>query len=314
MNQVEWVTLDSLVPSEHVYRKIDALFPRELVLQGLNDLEQGKGADGYGIMRLFKCLFLQFLEDLSDRELERFLQENTCAKWFCGFGLCDSTPSFTLFGKVRNRIGTSRLSKLFSAIRDALKAQGYMSEVFSFVDASHLIAKASLWKERDKAIADKVSKLNNESLPDVAYDKEARIGCKGKNKFWYGFKKHVSVDMKHGLINKVAITPANASDGSGFKRVCPDAGAVYADKGYCARSLTQQALAKGVHLRAIKKNNQKDKNRDFDRYVTRVRSPFESVFSKCNKRTRYRGVVKNQFTAFMEAIVHNLKRLVVIGV
>ena len=37
----------------------------------------------------------------------------------------------------------------------------------------------------------------------MANDKQARIGCKGKNKYWYGFKKHVSVDMQSGLINKV---------------------------------------------------------------------------------------------------------------
>jgi hypothetical protein len=51
--------------------------------------------------------------------------------------------------------------------------------------------------------------LNNRPLPNVAHDKQAKIGCKGGNKFWYGYKKHVSVDMQSGLINKVAITPAN---------------------------------------------------------------------------------------------------------
>ncbi len=35
-----------------------------------------------------------------------------------------------------------------------------MNEVFSFVDATHLIAKANLWEERDQAIADKYEKLN----------------------------------------------------------------------------------------------------------------------------------------------------------
>jgi hypothetical protein len=29
------------------------------------------------------CLLLQFIEDLSDRELERFIAENASAKWFC---------------------------------------------------------------------------------------------------------------------------------------------------------------------------------------------------------------------------------------
>jgi hypothetical protein len=66
-----------------------------------------------------------------------------------------------------------------------------MSEVFTFVDASHLISKASLWEERDRAIKEKYNKLNNEALPKFAKDKEANFGCKGGNKFWYGFKKHV---------------------------------------------------------------------------------------------------------------------------
>jgi hypothetical protein len=54
-----------------------------------------------------------------------------------------------------------------------------MSEVFTFVDASHLIANATLWKECDAAIKKKMEKLNNETLPKVAHDKDARIGCKG---------------------------------------------------------------------------------------------------------------------------------------
>ena len=74
---------------------------------------------------------------------------------------------------MRSKIGASQLSK-----------------IFTFVDASHLISKANLWKERDKAIEKKYEKLNNEVLPKVAYDKEARIGCKGKKKYWYGYKNY----------------------------------------------------------------------------------------------------------------------------
>ena len=40
----------------------------------------------------FKCLLLQFFEDLSDRELERYLNENNAGKWFCEFGLSEPTP------------------------------------------------------------------------------------------------------------------------------------------------------------------------------------------------------------------------------
>ena len=119
----------------------------------------------------------------SDRELERFLNENNAAKWFVGFSLTDKTPGNTLFTKVRERLGTKVLSKIFGDLRNQLKAQGYINEVFSFIDASSLISKSNLWKERDKAIKEKYEKLNNDILPKVAFDKQAKIGCKGKDKF-----------------------------------------------------------------------------------------------------------------------------------
>lgn len=188
-----------------------------------------------------------------------------------------------------------------------------MSEVFSFVDATHLIAKANLWEERDKAIAAKYEKLNNETLPEVARDVQAKIGCKGKDKYWYGYKKHVSVDMQSGLINKVAVTPANLTDANGLSHVCPSQGAIYADKGYCIKPAQIAAARNNCHLAAIKNNNMKSKNKDKDRWYSMIRSPYERVFSNSNKRVRYVGVAKNQFTAFMQAICFNLKRIIIIA-
>ena len=56
-----------------------------------------------------------------------------------------------------------------------------MNEVFTFIDASHLVSKASLWEERDKAIALKYAKLNNDVLPKVAKDKQAKFGLLDDN-------------------------------------------------------------------------------------------------------------------------------------
>ncbi len=84
-------------------------------------------------------------------------------------------------------------------MREELARHGLMSEVFTFVDATHLIAKANLWQERDRAIKAKLDKLNNEVLPKVACDKHAKIGCKRKNKYWYGYKQQSAVDMQSGL-------------------------------------------------------------------------------------------------------------------
>ncbi len=310
MNQLEMVTLESLLSSTHPYRRFQAYVPD--VRKVFADVVHVKGADGYGIDRLFRCLLLQFMEDLSDRELARYLEENLAAKWFCGFTLSEATPDYSLFTRVRTRIGTTRLSQLFATMRAQLKVAGLMSEVFTFVDATHLIAKAALWEERDKARQQKIEKLNNDVLPKVAVDTQARIGCKGKKKYWYGYKEHVSVDMPSGLINKVATTPANLPDAQGLRHVCPTQGAVYADKGYCTASARQAAAKRRCHLAAIQRNNMTTKNRDRDRWYSHLRAPYERVFSQRPKRVRYRGVAKNQFAAFLQAMTFILKRLLVL--
>jgi len=306
-------TLNQLVAKDHPYRKILRLVDLPRLCEPIASLDNtGRGAKGFGIVTLFGCLLLQFMEDLSDRELERYLQENNAAKFFCGFGLVDRTPDYSVFTKARRRIGTERLSDLFAKLRDQLQSQGWVSDVFTFVDATHLVSKAKLWRERDQAIAAGYDKLNNEVLAKVAADQEARIGCKGKDKFWYGYKQHTSVDMRSGLIQRVAITAANISDAAGLKHVCPRGGAVYADKGYCVAPAQRQIARRGCHDGCIKRNNLKGKDRDKDRWISSIRAPFERVFSKRNPRVRYRGRVKNQFAAFMNAMCFNLKRLLVL--
>ena len=314
MDQIEMVSLNQLVPLDHNYRKFLNIWSFKFADKQLKKLDKGNPFKGYGLLKLFKCLILQFMEDLSDRQLERFLQENNAAKLFVGFTLQEKTPDHSAFWRARMRIGTSLLSKIFTDLRKQLKENGLMNETFSFVDASSLIAKANLWKERDVAIKEKYEKLNNEVLPKVAHDKEAKVGCKGKDKFWYGYKKHVSVDMQTGLINKVAVTPANITDSQGFKNVCPSKGIIYADKGYCGNRCKKESLINGCELAAIKRNNMKGKNRDLDRFNSKLRSPYERVFSKQRKRTRYVGIVKNQFSCFMESLCFNLKRLLVLDV
>lgn len=310
MHQVEMVSLDDLVSEDHLYRQFLSIWSFKGVAKRLSPLQKDNANEGYGLLRLFKCLLLQYLEDLSDRELEQFLKDNVAAKFFCDFGLTEKTPDHSVFCRTRARIQAPLLSKIFTDLRDQLKQAGLMREVFSFVDATHLIAKASLWEERDKALAAKYEKLNNEVLPEVAYDKEARIGSKGKKKFWYGYKAHTCVDMQSGLINRIAITPANVTDANGFKHVCPRQGAAYADKGYCIAPALDAAQRRGCELRAIKKNNMLGKNKDLDCWLTGIRAPYERVFSQRERRVRYRGVAKNQFAAYMQAIAFNLKRLV----
>jgi len=309
--QIEMVSVEQLVPEKHTYRRLKKMLDFDCIVRAVNVKESELGATGFGRDRLILCMILQFMEDSSDRQFERFIAENNAAKWFCDFGLIEKTPDFTTLCKFRALVGTKNMSSLFNEVKRQLQAQGHCAEVFTFIDASALVSKLSLWEERDKAVTEGYEKLNNEVLPEVAVDKEATIGAKSSKKFWYGFKKHVAVDMQSGMINRVAVTTANVTDADGAKHVMPRGGAACADKGYVGA--IPEMFRRGVHPMVILRNNMKEKNRDLDRWLSGLRAPYEGTFSKQNRRVRYRGVVKNQGAEFMYAIAYNFRRLLVLN-
>lgn len=305
--------IEELVRPDHPYRKLLSIVDFKRLCKPLRVLFcEDRGRKGYHIESGFAALVLQWMENLSDRELERFLQENNAGKLFCGFSLMEKTPDHSYFSALRHKIGTHRLAKLFNKFNAQLKKRGFVSNVFCFVDASQIISKLSLWNDRDKAIEKGLEKFSNETAKDVAVDTQARIGCKGKEKFWYGYKRNVSVCMKFGLITKVAVTPANVSDGKALKHICPKESMVFADKGYCGKESLNIMRKNQCVSKAILKNNMKEKDFKRDGWISKRRMPFERVFSKQCKRARYRGIAKNQFQALMQAFAHNFKRLVVV--
>lgn len=308
------ITLDELVTQDHPYRKLDKLIDFDELSRPYHHLYSLKGRKERGVAFGLRSLVLQFIEDISDREMERFLRENTAGKWFCHLPLNERSPDHSYFGDFRKRFGTKNLMDVFSRVRGSLQSAGLVREVFTFVDASQLISKLTTWEERDKAIKQGLEAFNNATAEKVAVDKQARFGCKGNKKYWYGYKEHASVDMQSGLINKIAATSAEVTDAEGLKHVCPNGGAVYADKGYCVDPAKTTLKRKGCHNATIKKNNMKEKNKDKDRWLSGIRSPYERVFAHRNKRVRYRGLMKVQFQVGIRALTFNFKRLIELGV
>lgn len=268
-----------------------------------------QGSDSFGPDKGVRMLLLQFMEDLSDRQMEAALQENNAMKFFCGFELLDETPDHSYFGKTRARFGTGGMQELFNYVNKKLERKGLIGKVFSFVDSTAIITKLQTFEERDRAIEQQLENFNNKTadIVETKTDNQARFGCKGKDKFWFGYKRHVCQDVKAGVITKVAVTPANKSDAQGLALVCPSQGMILADKAYCTKKAQITIKINNCHSGAILKNNMKDKNFDKDRWLQKLRMPFEGVFAHLPKRARYRGLVKIQGQAFMQAIAWNLK-------
>ncbi len=305
--------LADVIKNDHALYKISQVVSLDSMTYRIKELATKVGRKGYGLKVAIGCLFLQFYYDLSDRELEERLRYDMAFRWYCGFGITEKTPDHTFLSRTRKQIGTKRIGQIFNYINKKAEEAGIIRNIFYFTDASAIISKETTWKERDKAIKDGEDGFNNDNASKYGADKDAKFGCKGKSKFWYGHKKSISADMGSGLITKVAVTPANISDQYAFKHVCPKGGMVFGDKAYCLKPAQQAMKANGCHSGAILRNNMIGKNKDLDRWISGVRAPFEGIFSKQEKRARYRGTKKVQLQAFMDSIVHNLKRLVVIG-
>lgn len=303
---------NKIIGTDHPFRKLNEIINFEELTMPLRELYSDMGQTGVDVQKGLKALLIQFWEDYSDRQMEKAIKENLAVRWFCGFSLTEDTPDHTYFCKLRKRIGTKHLADTFSSINARLKSLGLFGNVFTFIDASAIISKTALWEERDQAIADGEKTLNNANVSEYAADKDARWGAKGGNDIWYGYKRHHAVDMRHGLIAKLTVTPANVLDFEVLEQICPSQGMVFMDKLYdCARAnriLKAHLCASGT----IRKNNNPQKNRDLDRWRSHRRMPFEGTFSKLNDRARFRGKVKVLFQCFAQAMVHNLKKAVTI--
>jgi IS5 family transposase len=299
-----------LVKAEHPFRKLNEYFDFTELAGSLVKCYSELGTTGIAVEKGFKALLVQFWEDYSDRQMENALRENIAVRWFCGFSLTEDTPDHSYFGKLRKRIGPSRLAEIFNKVNEAMKKKNLFGEVFTFIDASSIITKTALWEERDQAIAEGEKKLNNAIVSNYAADKDAKWGAKSKNNIWFGYKRHNAVDMRFGLISKVAVTPANVPDYKAVKNICPKQGMVFADKGYDYKEADHWIKANGAIPATLRKNNNKQKNRDLDRWRSGIRMPFESTFSKQRKRAKYRGQLKVTFQCFAEALVYNLKKAV----
>ena len=121
--QIEIVNLNDLVKKDHPYRKLLAVidfalsilhyrffWAYKILAKNIAHIKNNQvvGRAGYKVDSCLKMLTLQFMEDLSDRELERFLAENNAAKLFCDFSLTEKTPDHSLFGRALGQMVVAR--------------------------------------------------------------------------------------------------------------------------------------------------------------------------------------------------------------
>jgi IS5 family transposase len=333
-NQVRFedLAVEKILEKDKVFRPMLEMVNFHSLMKRYQHIYSEIGAPGYPIESGIKCLLVQIIEDRSDRQMEELVRDSIRVRYFCGFSLADQTPDHSFFGRFRERLGVENVKDLFNYIVRKLKRGGLVGGFCSFIDTSDVVRKRNTWAERDKKIEEEMERLglnrdlmkkeppkkktelkrekgllNNSNVAQYSSDPDAMIGCKGKGKYWFGYKRGVCVDGKCDIVTAVEVKPANVMDHRFALDLLPEGGAVLMDKGFDVDELREN-IPDNVAARIIKKRNRKDKNYDLDRWISSIRSPFEAIFSHLAKRTRFVGLAKNQFKGFIEAIAHNLKK------
>ncbi len=75
---------------------------------------------------LFKAVFLQFLYDLSDRQVEDQVNLHLACKWFVGLQPEEAAPDHTVLTRFRAQLGSDKFQAIFNHIgaqaREAARA------------------------------------------------------------------------------------------------------------------------------------------------------------------------------------------------
>lgn len=91
---LELVSLEELVPQDHLLRKVDKYIDFSFIDEKVRSLYSAdNGRPAIDPVVLFKMIFLGYFYGIrSERQLEREIQTNLAYRWFLGLGLTDKVP------------------------------------------------------------------------------------------------------------------------------------------------------------------------------------------------------------------------------
>lgn len=279
------------------------------VKPALKDFYADWGRDPWDPVLMFKMVFLQFLYNLSDREIEEQCTWNMMFKCFLGLSAEELPPDHTTLCRFRVRLGAEGFQRLFNQVVEAARAQGLVSDRLHIIDATDIAAKVDLFRlKKEHAQGDDDDTYVDRNSPDP----EARFGRKSKKKGFYGYKAHIVEDADSELIVGIKTTPGNVPDGVVFPELIDGhPREATGDKGYDSAANHAHLEALGVASGIIRRRRSPGR----PRHSRRERPKVERKFAEGNqrhglKKARYWGLAKVSIQNLMVAIVVNLKRLV----
>ncbi|MED1796561.1 IS1182 family transposase [Brevibacillus nitrificans] len=281
----EFVSIEQLVPQDHMLRKIDTYIDFSFILEKVRPYYcEDNGRPAIDPLVLFKMIFLGYFYGIrSERRLEQEIQTNVAYRWFLGLGLTDRVPDHTTISL--NRRIRFKDTTIFQDIFDeiVLQAMGHrmIGGRMLISDSTHVKANANKNKytkeqvmQNTKSYIDElneaveIDRKNNGKKPlkpekDVVEQKEVRVSTtdpdsgymmrEGKPEGFY-YLDHRTVDAKYNLITDVFVTPGNVHDSLPYldrlerqtKRFGFKVEAVALDSGYLTTPICHKLKEKNI--------------------------------------------------------------------
>ena len=146
-SELEMVTLESLVPQDHLLRLIDQYISFDFIRTECESLYcANNGRPALDPVMLFKMLFVGYLFGVrSERRLVREIEVNVAYRWFVGLRLTDPVPDASTFSQNRRRrfAGTDIEQRIFDGIVEQAIAHKLIGGRVLYTDSTHLKANAN---------------------------------------------------------------------------------------------------------------------------------------------------------------------------
>jgi IS5 family transposase len=297
------------------------------------------GRPAFDHVLMFKILLLQAMHGLSDERCEYLIKDRLSFMRFLGLGLADPVPdanTIWAFREALKRAGA--VERLFAQFDATLRAAGYLAMGGQIVDATIVAAPKQRNTEAEWAA------IKAGQIPEGWAEKPAKLRQKDRDARWtvkfskakpredgapqvdlavpaFGYKNHVAIDRRHGLIRGWTASHAAAHDGARLAEVVDadnTAGDVWADTAYRSAKneawLAERGLVSRIHRKKPPGRPMPARTRLANARKSAVRSAVEHVFARQKGPmalvVRTIGIARARVKIGLANLAYNMKRLV----
>jgi len=279
------------------------------------------GARPYDVVLMFKILVLQSLYNLSDEAVEYQIMDRLSFMRFLDLSADEKVPDSKTIWLFREQLKEAGLAdELFRQFDSFLRNNGFTARKGQIVDAS-IVKVPTQRNSRDENARIKDGEAPSDWSESKRRQKDTDARWVKKNgKSYYGYKNHVSVDVKLKLIRSYKVTEASLHDSQVFEELLDKSNSnrdVYADSAYNSAENQELLNEAGFRAKLQRKGCRHRKLTSWEqqgnRTRSRVRSRIEHVFGvqammAGNTTLRTIGIARAEVKIALKNLAYNMFR------